>query len=74
MMYLFIGYDFMYSGASGWIPGLDLDFGLGSENTVDDVLASGGDTYYAGFSDFFFQGRIRSDGHVDHLRCGCGAN
>ena len=55
MMYLFIGYDFMYSGASGWIPGLDLDFGLGSENTVDDVLASGGDTYYAGFSDFFFQ-------------------
>ena len=55
LMYLFIGYDFMYSGASGWIPGLDLDFGLGAENTVDEVLASGGDTYYAGFSDFFFQ-------------------
>ena len=39
----------MYSGAFGWIPGLDLDFGLGAENTVDEVLASGGDTYTQDF-------------------------
>jgi len=55
IMYLFIGYDLMYSGANGWLSGLDFDFGLGEDNAVADVIASGGDTYYAGFSDFFFQ-------------------
>ena len=28
---------------------------IGSENTVDDVLSSGGDVYYSARSDFFFQ-------------------
>ena len=46
IMYLVIGYNVMYGG-EGWF--------LGAENSVDDVLASGGDTYYSARSDFFFQ-------------------
>ena len=46
VMYLLIGYAIMYSGGGTLI---------GSENTVDDVLASGGDVYYSARSDFFFQ-------------------
>ena len=38
IMYLVIGYNIMYGG-EGLL--------LGAENTVDDVLASGGDTYYS---------------------------
>ncbi|HSG91289.1 MAG TPA: ammonium transporter [Pseudomonadales bacterium] len=55
IMYLFVGYYLMYSGATegGWIPSFGL--GIGAENTVEDVLASGGDTYYAARSDYFFQ-------------------
>lgn len=45
VMYLLVGYDIMYGG--GVL--------LSAENTVDDVLASGGDVYYAARSDFFFQ-------------------
>jgi Amt family ammonium transporter len=45
----------MYLGAveGGVIP----DFGwlIGAENTVEDTLASGGDTYYSARSDYFFQ-------------------
>ena len=46
IMYLVIGYNIMYGG-EGLL--------LGAENTVDDVLASGGDIYYSARSDFFFQ-------------------
>jgi len=46
VMYLLIGYAIMYGGGGLLI---------GSENTVDDVLASGGDVYYSARSDFFFQ-------------------
>ena len=46
IMYLVIGYNIMYGG-EGLL--------LGPENTVDDVLASGGDIYYSARSDFFFQ-------------------
>jgi Amt family ammonium transporter len=46
VMYLLIGYAIMYGGGGTLI---------GSENTVDDVLASGGDVYYSARSDFFFQ-------------------
>ncbi len=46
IMYLVIGYNIMYGG-EGLL--------LGPENTVEDVLASGGDTYYSARSDFFFQ-------------------
>jgi Amt family ammonium transporter len=55
IMYLFVGYYIMYLGAveGGVIP----DFGLwiGEENTVEDTLASGGDTYYSARADYFFQ-------------------
>lgn len=55
IMYLFVGYHIMYLGAveGGFLP----DFGLwiGAENTVQDTLASGGDTYYAARADYFFQ-------------------
>ena len=55
IMYMLIGYHFMYAGASegGWIPALG--FGIGAENTAEEVLASGGDTYYSARSDYFFQ-------------------
>jgi Amt family ammonium transporter len=55
IMYLLVGYYIMYLGAveGGVIP--DLGFLLGAENTVEDTLASGGDTYYSARSDYFFQ-------------------
>ena len=46
VMYLLIGYAIMYGGGGMLI---------GAENTVDEVLASGGDVYYSARSDFFFQ-------------------
>lgn len=46
IMYLVVGYNIMYGGD---------ELLLGAENTVDEVLASGGDTYYSARSDFFFQ-------------------
>jgi Amt family ammonium transporter len=46
IMYLAVGYNIMYGG-DGLL--------LGAENTVDEVMASGGDTYYSARSDFFFQ-------------------
>ena len=46
VMYLLIGYAIMYGGSSILI---------GAENTVDEVLASGGEVYYSARSDFFFQ-------------------
>src|SRR5210317_2663768 len=54
IMYMFVGYNIMYGdGANGFIPGLS--FFLGSDNSVDAVLKSGGETYYSSMSDFFFQ-------------------
>lgn len=55
IMYLLVGYAIMYPGAGegSWIP----IFGslIGAENTVEEVLASGGETYYSARADFFFQ-------------------
>ena len=53
VMYLLVGYSIMYGDGSGWMPA----FGslIGAENTAEEVLASGGDTYYSARSDFFFQ-------------------
>jgi len=56
IMFMAMGYTIMYpSDASN----LFLQFGDGllgrGDNSVEDVLASGGDTYYSGLSDFFFQ-------------------
>ena len=55
IMYLLVGYYIMYLGAveGGVIP--DFGFLIGDENTVEDTLASGGDTYYSARSDYFFQ-------------------
>jgi len=54
-MYLFCGYGIMYPSAavnSVW-PGFS--FLIGSEHTLEEVLASNGETYYSGMADFFFQ-------------------
>lgn len=55
IMYMLMGYNIMYPGEavnSVW-PGIS--FMLGTDNTAEAVLASGGDTYYSSLSDFFFQ-------------------
>ncbi|EIF41616.1 ammonium transporter [gamma proteobacterium BDW918] len=54
-MYLLCGYTIMYGGSEGGILP-DSWFGNGiSDASVEDVLASNGDIYYSGSSDFFFQ-------------------
>ncbi len=54
-MYLVMGYTIMYGGSEGgYLP--DMWFGNSIANaSAEEVLASGGDTYYSGASDFFFQ-------------------
>jgi Amt family ammonium transporter len=56
IMYMLMGYSIMYpgDGVSAWWPG----FGgilTSADNTVEEVMASGGDIYYSNLSDFFFQ-------------------
>lgn len=54
-MYLLCGYSIMYPAEavnSVW-PGVS--FLIGPEHTLDEVLASNGETYYSGLADFFFQ-------------------
>ncbi|WP_373084405.1 ammonium transporter [Zhongshania sp.] len=54
-MYLLCGYTIMYGGSEGGILP-DAWFGNSiSDASVEDVLASNGDIYYSGSSDFFFQ-------------------
>jgi Amt family ammonium transporter len=56
IMYMLMGYNIMYpADGNGFIPALDLSFMFGGDHSVEDVLASNGDTYYSGMSDFFFQ-------------------
>ena len=56
IMYMICGYNIMYpADGNGIIPALDFSFMFGGDNSLEDVLASGGDTYYSGMSDFFFQ-------------------
>ncbi|MES9823845.1 MAG: ammonium transporter [Candidatus Thiodiazotropha endolucinida] len=56
IMYMLMGYNIMYPGdGNGYFPALDLSFMFGGDNSVEDVLASNGETYYSGMSDFFFQ-------------------
>lgn len=54
-MYMLMGYSIMYGGTENlFMP--DAWFGNSVANaTTAEVLASGGDTYYSGASDFFFQ-------------------
>jgi len=54
IMFMIVGYNLMYpGGGSGVIP--DLSFFLGTDNTTEEVLKSGGDIYYSGIADHFFQ-------------------
>ena len=54
IMFMIVGYNLMYpGGGSGVIP--DLSFFLGTDNTTEAVLKSGGDVYYSGIADHFFQ-------------------
>ena len=55
VMYLVMGYAIMYGGsAGGYFP--DVWFGnIISNSSAEEVIASNGDTYYSGASDFFFQ-------------------
>ena len=56
IMYMLAGYTIMYPSEAS---NLFLQFGDGmlgrGDNSAEDVLASGGETYYSGLSDFFFQ-------------------
>ena len=54
-MYMLCGYNIMYPGeaVNSFWPGVS--FLLGGDNAAADVIASNGDTYYSGMSDFFFQ-------------------
>lgn len=55
IMYMLMGYNIMYpaEAVNAFWPGIS--FMLGADHTAEAVLASGGDTYYSGMSDFFFQ-------------------
>jgi Amt family ammonium transporter len=60
IMYMVCGYAIMYPGEfeGGVFSSLStLGSGLlgSTDNSAADVIASGGDTYYSGLSDFFFQ-------------------
>lgn len=60
IMYMLCGYAIMYPGAyAGGVFQSLLTFGSGMlsavDNTAADVITSGGETYYSGLSDFFFQ-------------------
>jgi Amt family ammonium transporter len=56
IMYMLMGYSIMYpaEAVNAWWPGFGGILGS-SDNSVEEVLASGGETYYSGLSDFFFQ-------------------
>ncbi|MBH44336.1 MAG: ammonium transporter [Gammaproteobacteria bacterium] len=54
IMYMIVGYNLMYPATgTGIIPGLS--FFLGADHATDAVIASGGDIYYSGIADHFFQ-------------------
>jgi Amt family ammonium transporter len=54
IMYMFMGYNIMYgSSDSDWIP--LLSFFLGNDNSVAEVVASGGKLGFSKQVDFFFQ-------------------
>ncbi len=54
IMYMFMGYNIMYGdSSSAWIP--SLSFFLGLDNSLAEVVNSGGDLRHSNFADFFFQ-------------------
>ena len=55
IMYMVCGYAIMYGGTTnGILPDIWLGNTIANA-TAEEVLASGGETYYSGASDFFFQ-------------------
>lgn len=56
VMYLLVGYNFMYfEDGNGFFPGIDFILSMG-DNSVEEVLAGGEEPpYYSNLSDFFFQ-------------------
>ncbi len=59
IMYMLVGYGIMYpAGGNGIIPEINWSFmfmDASTDNSVEAVLGSDGETYYSGLSDFFFQ-------------------
>jgi len=55
IMYMVCGYGIMYGDGTGVIPQLTDLLLTSADNTAEEVIASGGDTYYSNLSDFFFQ-------------------
>lgn len=56
IMYMLVGYNIMYPDTgNGFIPALAPSFLFGGDHSATKVLASKGETYYSGMSDFFFQ-------------------
>jgi len=54
IMYMFMGYNIMYGDSdSAWIP--SLQFFLGLDHSLAEVVNSGGETRHSYFADFFFQ-------------------
>ncbi len=54
IMYMFMGYNIMYGASdSAWLP--SLNFFLGLDHSLAQVVESGGETRHSYFSDFFFQ-------------------
>ena len=53
---MLIGYGIMYpAGGNGFIPQIDWGFMFGGDHSLEEVLASDGETYYSAMADFFFQ-------------------
>jgi ammonium transporter, Amt family len=54
IMFMVVGYNIMYGeGLSTIIPSIGAF--ISGDNSVEDVMASGGDIYYSARADFFFQ-------------------
>ena len=56
IMYMLMGYSIMYpaEAVNAWWPGFGAILG-NTDHAAAEVLASNGETYYSGLSDFFFQ-------------------
>ena len=55
IMFMLTGYGIMYGEGNGVIPQLSDLMLTSADNSAEEVIASGGDTYYSNLSDFFFQ-------------------
>ena len=54
IMYMFVGYNIMYGASdSSWVPSISLFLGL--DNSLSEVVNSGGDLGHSKLIDFFFQ-------------------